>query len=86
MKFLLKSKTNKNKSIEICPPLLLKPTDVCAMRMCNAESPKRSVKRFQFMRRRQGFDPLEVITVWVYSFILKRMLRWLTGDSSATTT
>ena len=33
MKFVLSSKTNKNKTTEIFPPLLLKPTDIRASAM-----------------------------------------------------
>ena len=42
MKFVLQSKTNKDKSTEIFPPLLLKPTNTWYMRLRtdNAESQK----------------------------------------------
>ena len=45
MKFLLLSKTNEDKSTEIFPPLLLKPTYIqYSMCTCNAESQKISAK------------------------------------------
>ena len=40
----LQSKTNKEKSTEMFPPRLLKPKYICALRMCIAESKKRSAK------------------------------------------
>ena len=48
MKFALKSKTKKDKSTEIVPSLLLTPPNICALRMCNAESQKRSAKGSDF--------------------------------------
>ena len=37
MKFVLKSKTNKDTSTETFPPLLLKPTDIWARAMLRAK-------------------------------------------------
>ena len=48
MKFALKIKTKKDKSTEIVPSLLLTPPNICAWRMCNAESQKRSAKGSDF--------------------------------------
>ena len=48
MKFVSLSKTNKDKSTEIFPPLLTKPT--YTMRMCIAESHKRSAKGSNFKK------------------------------------
>ena len=55
MKFVLYSKTNKDKSTEIFPPLLLKPPYTCACPLCRAESLKKVSKRFKFKRSRQYF-------------------------------
>ena len=44
MKFVFESETNKDKSTEIFPPLLLKPP----MRSCNAASQKWSAKGSNF--------------------------------------
>ena len=54
-------KTNKEKSMEMFPPLLYKPTDIFAQQCLES---KKVGKRFQFQRRRQGFTHLEVITLW----------------------
>ena len=45
IKFVYKVKTNKDKSTEIFPPLLLKPTDICTRAMPRA---KKVSKRFKF--------------------------------------
>ena len=77
MKFVLLSITNKDKSTEIFPPLLLQPTYICACALCNGALPrtKKVSKRIQYFRRRQGFTPLArsyySIELWV--------LAWLTG-------
>ena len=63
MKFELYSKTNKDKSIEICPPLFLKPTDICAIAHVRCQEPKQVSKRFQFKKRQQYFAFLKVITL-----------------------
>ena len=63
MKFVLLSKTSKDKSTEILPPLLLIPTYTCARALPRAI--KRSAKGSNFKKRRQGFAPLEV-TVLLY--------------------
>ena len=49
MKFVLRSKTNKDKSTHIFPPHLLKPNDtVYSMSTCNAENQKSSAKGLNF--------------------------------------
>ena len=59
MNFVLESKTNKDKSKDIFPPLLLQPPCICACAMPRA----RSAKGSNF--KEQGFAPLEVITLRV---------------------
>ena len=60
MKFMLQRKTNKDKSTEIFTPIILR----CARAMKSAKKGQRKhAKRFQFQRRRQGFAPLEVLTL-----------------------
>ena len=60
MKFVLKSKTNKDKSTEIRIPLLLKPNLYEYMRTCNAESQKRSAKGSNFKEDDRPL-PLQVL-------------------------
>ena len=52
VKFELYSKTNKDKSTEIFPPLLLKPTYICALAMPRF---KKGHQKVQILRRRQWF-------------------------------
>ena len=60
MKFVLYSETNKDKSTEIFPPLLLKPT-VCALRMCNVKGQKRSAKGSNFKEDDRDLPLLELL-------------------------
>ena len=55
---------NPEKSRELFPPLLFKP--FYAHVQCR--DPKKFSKRFQFEKRRQGFAPLEVITLLYVHF------------------
>ena len=62
LKFILYSKTNKDKSPEIFQPLLLKPTAI-------SKAPKKSAKGYRypylsFKKRGQGFALLGVITLY----------------------
>ena len=49
IKFVLESKTNKEKTAEICPPLLLRPTVICARAI------QRAAKGSNFKEDDRGF-------------------------------
>ena len=58
MKFVLRSKTNKDKSTHIFPPHILKPNDtVYSMSTCNAENQKKFCKSLKFLRMTTGLCP-----------------------------
>ena len=57
MNFVLESKTNKDKSKDIFPPLLLQPPCICACAMPRA----RSAKGSNFKEDERAFAPLGVM-------------------------
>ena len=72
--FCIGSKTNKDKSAEIFPPLLLKPPYLCTIEHVQCWEQKEVSKGNQFLKGRQGFAPLEVITLCMYCTLRKFVL------------
>ena len=69
MKFVLESKTNKDKSTELFPYLILKPTHI---HTCNAESQNRSAKGYNL---KEDDRVLPLLVLLLYAVISEGVYR-----------